>query len=66
MKQGPQVAVAFQYDMRTAAPVAAVGSAQRGELIAHEMLVPRTAVTAAAEDPYLVHKIALLQNLIFI
>lgn len=43
--------------MRPAAPVTAIGPAQRGEFIAPEMLAPGAPVPAAAEDADLVYKI---------
>lgn len=48
--------------MGAPAAVSAIGTTQCGKLVTQEMFVARPAMSAAAEYPYLVYKIALLQN----
>lgn len=51
--------------MGTTTTIATVRSAHGGELVTHKMLAACSTMSAAAKDPDLVNKIALLQNFIF-
>ena len=51
--------------MASATAIAAIGAAERGEFVAHEMFDAGASVAAAAEYAYLVNKIAFFQNLSF-
>src|SRR5690606_23833960 len=61
VEQGPEVAVAFEDDVSAAAAVATIGATEGGEFISHEVFAAWSAVSASAEDPDLVNKIALFQ-----
>ena len=51
--------------MGAAAAITAIGAAHRREFISHKMFTACATMAAAAKNPYLVNKIAFLQNLIF-
>ncbi len=62
VEECPEVSVAFQDDVCAATAVAAIGTSQSGELIAHEMFVAGTAVAAATKNSDLVYKVAFLHK----
>ena len=62
MEECPEVSIAFQDDVCTASAIAAVRSAQGGELVAHEVLVARATVAAATKNSDLVYKVAFLHK----
>jgi hypothetical protein len=65
MQESPEVTVAFQNNVPTAAAIPSIRATKSSELITHEMLNTRTAMAAPAEYAYLIDKIAFFQNLFF-
>jgi len=62
MKQGPEIAVAFENNMCATATIPAIRTTQRREFIAHEMFVTGATMTAPAKYSNLIYKVALLQS----
>src|SRR5690242_4685888 len=61
MKQCPEIAVPFQYNMAASASITTVRPTKRSKFIAHKMFATRSSMAASAKDPYLVDEIAFFQ-----